>query len=82
MSSNEDEEIYAHIAKNGLLIESEPILIVDNSDLHRKIAYVEAIPIECDYTDDRHIGNGPSANSNNYLPIDTPPDVDSKDDEQ
>ena len=24
------------LQKNGLLIESEPILIVDNSDLHRK----------------------------------------------
>ena len=55
---------------------------MDNSDLHRKIAYVEAIPIECDYTDESAHWKWSSANSNNYLPIDTPPDVDSKDDEQ
>lgn len=82
LSSNEDGEVYTHIVKNGLLVESEPILIADNSDLHRKIAYVEAIPVECGYADKPAHWKWSSANSNNYLPIDTPPDVDSKDEMQ
>ena len=81
LSTNENGDVYAYIAKNGLLIESDPILIKDNADLHRKIAHVEKIPVECGYVDEPAHWKWSSANSNNYLPIDSPSDIDPKDKE-